>query len=193
MDFGEKLQQLRKRRGLTQEELAGALFVSRTAVSKWESGRGYPGIDSLRAIAEFFSVSIDELLSGGELMAVAESEGKERTERTLDLVFGLQSGQRDISGASGGTDRCYGLYKGRILCAYLHDRTMGNRHAGRPRPTGTALDPLQEAGVRGAERAGRSAVYRQSGALRCGAGVRGAAGKGRIADKTAVTPFVSQG
>ena len=48
MEFGEKLRQLRKSRGLTQEELADALYVSRTAVSKWESGRGYPGIDSLK-------------------------------------------------------------------------------------------------------------------------------------------------
>ena len=45
MEFSEKLQELRKSRNLTQEELAEALFVSRTAVSKWESGRGYPSID----------------------------------------------------------------------------------------------------------------------------------------------------
>jgi len=65
MTFGEKLQQLRKRKGLTQEQLASALFVSRAAVSKWESDRGYPNIDSIRALAEFFSVSVDELLSNG--------------------------------------------------------------------------------------------------------------------------------
>ena len=47
MEFNEKLQELRKGKGLTQEELAQAIFVSRTAVSKWESGRGYPNIDSL--------------------------------------------------------------------------------------------------------------------------------------------------
>jgi len=41
--FNEKLQQLRKEKGLTQEQLAEELFVSRTAISKWESGRGYPG------------------------------------------------------------------------------------------------------------------------------------------------------
>ena len=62
-DVYEKLQQLRKHKGLTQEELAERLYVSRTAVSKWESGRGYPSIDSLKEISKFFSVTIDELLS----------------------------------------------------------------------------------------------------------------------------------
>ena len=62
MEFNEKLKELRSSRGLTQEELAEALFVSRTAISKWESGRGYPSIDSLREISDFFSVTIDELL-----------------------------------------------------------------------------------------------------------------------------------
>ncbi len=89
MEFGEKLQGLRKQKGLTQEELAKALFVSRTAVSKWESGRGLPGIDSLKAMAEFFSVSVDRLLSGDELVAAAESDGQQRRERMLDMVFGL--------------------------------------------------------------------------------------------------------
>ena len=64
MEFHEKLKELRKSRGLTQEELAEAIYVSRTAVSKWESGRGYPGIDSLKEIAVFFSETIDELLTG---------------------------------------------------------------------------------------------------------------------------------
>ena len=68
MTFGEKLQQLRKQNNITQEELAAALFVSRTAVSKWESGRGYPNIESLKALSKFYSVSIDDLLSGEELL-----------------------------------------------------------------------------------------------------------------------------
>lgn len=63
MEFGEKLQELRKDRGLTQEELAESLFVSRTAISKWESGRGYPNIESLKEISKFFSVSIDDLFT----------------------------------------------------------------------------------------------------------------------------------
>ena len=72
MEFNEKLQKLRKEKGLTQEELAEALFVSRTAISKWESNRGYPTIDSLKAISKFFSVSIDDLLSGDEILTIAE-------------------------------------------------------------------------------------------------------------------------
>ena len=89
MDFNEKLQELRKRKGLTQEELAEALFVSRTAVSKWESGRGYPSIDSLKMIASFFSVSIDELLSGEELVSIAQNDRVQEMRQTRDLVFGL--------------------------------------------------------------------------------------------------------
>lgn len=89
MELNEKLQQLRKQKGLTQEELAEALFVSRTAVSKWESGRGYPSIDSLRAIAKFYDVSVDELLSGEQLLSVAESHTAQKQRRTRDLVFGL--------------------------------------------------------------------------------------------------------
>ena len=53
MEFNEKLQELRKNKKLTQEQLAEMLFVSRTAISKWESGRGYPSIDSLKEISNF--------------------------------------------------------------------------------------------------------------------------------------------
>ena len=89
MEFYEKLQELRKKKGLTQEELADIMFVSRTAVSKWESGRGYPSIDSLKAIARFFGVTVDELLSGNELLTVAEEESKQKETYFRDLVFGL--------------------------------------------------------------------------------------------------------
>ena len=89
MEFYEKLQELRKQSGLTQEELAEALFVSRTAISKWESGRGYPNIDSLKAIARFFSVTIDELLSGEEVLTIAEEDQKKKRSMLRDMVFGL--------------------------------------------------------------------------------------------------------
>ncbi len=89
MEFNEKLQELRKSKGLTQEELAEALFVSRTAISKWESGRGYPSIDSLKGIANYFSVSIDELLSGEKLLSIAEKENKSNIQNICDLLFGI--------------------------------------------------------------------------------------------------------
>lgn len=89
MEFNQKLQELRKQRGLTQEELGGILFVSRTAISKWESGRGYPNIDSLKAIAKYFGITVDELLSSEEILAVAEQDNKERQNGVKDLIFGL--------------------------------------------------------------------------------------------------------
>lgn len=89
MEFNEKLQELRKQKGLTQEELAERLFVSRTAVSKWESGRGYPNIDSLKAIAGFFSVTVDQLLSSEELLTAAEDSQKQTVGRLRDLWLGL--------------------------------------------------------------------------------------------------------
>ena len=88
MEFNVKLQELRKQKALTQEELAEVLFVSRTAISKWESGRGYPNIESLKAIARFFGVTIDELLSGDELLSIAE-DTQQREKHFFDLVFGL--------------------------------------------------------------------------------------------------------
>ena len=89
MEFYEKLQELRKSRGLTQEELAEALFVSRTAISKWESGRGYPSIDSLKEISRYFSVSIDDLLSGEQLIFIAEKENKSNLNGVCDLLWGF--------------------------------------------------------------------------------------------------------
>ena len=92
MEFNEKLQELRKNRSLTQEELADALFVSRTAISKWESGRGYPSLDSLKQISRYFSVSIDELICPEEIISAAEEEKK----ASVDRIFTLTCGTLDI-------------------------------------------------------------------------------------------------
>lgn len=63
--------------------------MSRTTISKWESGRGYPSIDSLKEISNFFSVSIDELLSGEKLLFIAEKENKSNIQRIYSLLFGI--------------------------------------------------------------------------------------------------------
>ena len=89
MELNEKLQLLRKQKGLTQEQLAQALYVSRTAISKWESGRGYPNIDSLKAIARYFSVSVDDLLSEAETPDAARADECRRDSRFHGLIFGL--------------------------------------------------------------------------------------------------------
>ena len=89
MTFSEKLKKLRTDHALTQEELAERIFVTRTAVSKWESGRGYPNIDSLKAIASAFGVTIDELLSGDELLTIAEEDTRRTAHHFRDLLFGL--------------------------------------------------------------------------------------------------------
>ncbi len=88
MEFSEKLKELRKARSLTQEQLAEALYVSRTAVSKWESGRGYPSIDSLKGISRFFSVTIDKLISPDEAVAAAEDDKKSFARGYASLVCG---------------------------------------------------------------------------------------------------------
>lgn len=89
MEFNEKLVELRKSRGLTQEELAEKLYVTRSAVSKWESGRGYPNLDSLKAIADLFSVTVDELLSADGVIRIAEAQQCRTEARRRDLVSGL--------------------------------------------------------------------------------------------------------
>ncbi len=89
MEFNEKLVQLRTQKGLTQEQLAEKVCVSRVAVSKWESGRGYPNLDSLKKLAKVFEVSIDQLLSADQLFDIAEVQ-TENTNRSLrTLIFGM--------------------------------------------------------------------------------------------------------
>ena len=89
MTFGEKLKIFRTKAQLTQDELAEKLFVSRTAISKWESDRGYPNIESLKAIAKFFSVTVDELLSPCEVLTIAEEDHKRKEKHFRDLIYGL--------------------------------------------------------------------------------------------------------
>lgn len=89
MEFNEKLQMLRADKNMTQEELAKELYVSRTAISKWESGRGYPNIDSLKAIAKYFHVTIDELIGTEEIITLAEQDIKNSDKKHTALICGI--------------------------------------------------------------------------------------------------------
>lgn len=77
MTIGEKMKEARKERGLSQEQLAEQLIVSRAAVAKWESDKGIPDIENLKKISEFFEMSIDELVDHSPVM----EQEKESTQK----------------------------------------------------------------------------------------------------------------
>ncbi len=81
LNFGENIKRLRRSRDLTQEALADALGISAQSVSKWECAYGYPDITQLPAIANFFGVTIDELLSNDE-------EGREKAKQEFENHLG---------------------------------------------------------------------------------------------------------
>lgn len=66
MKLADQLSTLRKSHNYSQEEVARKLNISKQAVSKWESGRGYPDIDNLVILSELYSVTLDELIKGDE-------------------------------------------------------------------------------------------------------------------------------
>lgn len=72
--FQERLYTLRKERGLSQEDLANEVGVSRQAVQKWESGAAQPSLDKLTALARYFGVTLDWLVNGEEAQASARAE-----------------------------------------------------------------------------------------------------------------------
>lgn len=64
--LGEKLKSARKDAGLTQEQLAVKLMVSRQAITKWETDKGMPDLENLKSLSQLLGVSIDYLLDNGE-------------------------------------------------------------------------------------------------------------------------------
>lgn len=77
MTTGQKISTERKKLGLTQEQLAEKIYVSRNAVSKWETGKGYPSLDSLKILSDLFGVTIDQLLSDEELKVTKLADEKQ--------------------------------------------------------------------------------------------------------------------
>ena len=94
--LSEKLYALRRKAGLSQEELAEKLDVSRQAVSKWESGTARPDVDRLQALARFYGVTMDSLLSDDPLPAPGEDPGSS-AEKTAESS-GQGSGKRPRQG-----------------------------------------------------------------------------------------------
>ncbi len=68
MTLGEKIKEARKQCGLSQEQLAEKMAVSRSAVAKWEANNGLPDVDNLKALAQLLNVSVDNLLDDGEVI-----------------------------------------------------------------------------------------------------------------------------
>ena len=102
MTFGEKLKEARKEAGLSQEQLAQKLSVSRSAVAKWESDKGMPDVNNLKAISQLLDVSVDYLLDEDEKLSFNE------TKEAIDLnLFEVTGKCRDKKDAA-----CYFKYSG---------------------------------------------------------------------------------
>lgn len=95
MEFGNRLYELRKQKGFSQEELANRLDVTRQTVSKWELGDSTPDMDKLIALGELFEISLDELVLGkipvttklDELGAkVVTKENKQKAKKGLKIL-----------------------------------------------------------------------------------------------------------
>ena len=82
MDISERLQELRKKEGYSQEQVAEMLGLSRQAISKWESGQGKPEIDNIIKLTEIYHVSADYILLGAEKVSVPVPEKKELSQKT---------------------------------------------------------------------------------------------------------------
>lgn len=84
MKFNEKLVRLRKIRGITQDEFASAVGVSRQAVYKWECGQSYPEVSKLLEIKLLFGISIDDLLDDGYEIAAPEKKKRKRAPKKVE-------------------------------------------------------------------------------------------------------------
>ena len=86
-EVGKYIKTLRRAQGLSQEELAGRLFVTRQAVSNWENDKTQPDIETLTAMGEIFGVTIDELAHGPQADAFAEGRGRRIKQAAVLVVF----------------------------------------------------------------------------------------------------------
>ena len=76
MTLGENLQRLRKEKGLSQEDVAQALFVSRQSISKWETDKAELGVDNLKALANLYEVTLDHLIGRPQTRRTPKNRGE---------------------------------------------------------------------------------------------------------------------
>ena len=84
MNFNEKLINLRKSMGLSQEELGAEIKVSRQTISKWESGQSYPDFQRLVLLSDYFGLTLDELIRDVD---VADVRAKNQSNEKLDSIY----------------------------------------------------------------------------------------------------------
>ena len=89
MKFSDKLKMFRAEHNLTQDELADKIYVTRTAISKWETDNGYPSIESLKQIAKLFNTTLDELLSDEDLKKKEDLALKDAKTNHVVALVGL--------------------------------------------------------------------------------------------------------
>ena len=95
MDIGEKISKIRKMSGMTQEELAGKMNVSRQTISKWEKGTSSPDLECAVALCELFQISLDDFMKGGHTVKKEEKISlqdmmkiNQRTQKKTILLLG---------------------------------------------------------------------------------------------------------
>lgn len=103
MKFNERLISLRKRQGLSQEELGLELQVSRQTISKWESGQSYPDFQRLVLLSDYFGLSLDELVKGIDVQDVREKSRAD--EQIASLYLDAENGKAALKKAM--TALCY--------------------------------------------------------------------------------------
>lgn len=89
MKFSEKLKKLRAENNLTQDDLADKIFVTRTAISKWETDNGYPSIESLKQLAKLFGTTVDELISDEDIQRKTNLEERNSKINHIIALIGL--------------------------------------------------------------------------------------------------------
>ena len=94
MKFNEKLLEIRKKQGLSQEELGMELQVSRQTISKWESGQSYPDFQRLVMLSDYFNMTLDELVKGIDVQDVREKNMTD--EKVASIYMGVESGKATL-------------------------------------------------------------------------------------------------